>query len=378
MPLREIMLSEGAGEPNLPVYDTSGPYTDPNVTIDVNAGLRARAHRMGEGARRRRGISRAATSSRKTTAMSAPRMPRKSFTAHHKPLRGARRPHDHAARIRPRRHHHQGDDLRRRRARISAASSSSSAPKRRSPTAKASAPRCPPSSRRNSCASEIARGRAIIPCNINHAELEPMIIGRNFLTKINANIGNSAVTSSVEEEVDKMVWAIRWGADTVMDLSTGRNIHTTREWILRNAPIPIGTVPIYQALEKCDGDPVQADLGALQGHADRAVRTGRRLFHHPRRRAAALHPPHRQPRHRHRLARRLDHGEVVPGASQGELPLHPLRRDLRPDAQIRRVVLARRRPAARLDRGRQRPRAIRRAGDARRTDARSPGRRAAR
>ena len=105
--------------------------------------------------------------------------------------------------------------------------------------------------------NEIARGRAIIPCNINHAELEPMIIGRNFLTKINANIGNSAVTSSVEEEVDKMVWAIRWGADTVMDLSTGRNIHTTREWILRNAPIPIGTVPIYQALEKCDGDPVK-------------------------------------------------------------------------------------------------------------------------
>ena len=104
---------------------------------------------------------------------------------------------------------------------------------------------------------EIARGRAIIPCNINHGELEPMIIGRNFLVKINANIGNSAVTSSVEEEVDKMVWAIRWGADTVMDLSTGRNIHTTREWILRNSPVPIGTVPIYQALEKCDGDPVK-------------------------------------------------------------------------------------------------------------------------
>jgi phosphomethylpyrimidine synthase len=104
---------------------------------------------------------------------------------------------------------------------------------------------------------EIARGRAIIPANINHAELEPMIIGRNFLVKINANIGNSAVSSSVEEEVEKMVWAIRWGADTVMDLSTGRNIHTTREWILRNAPVPIGTVPIYQALEKCGGDPVK-------------------------------------------------------------------------------------------------------------------------
>ena len=104
---------------------------------------------------------------------------------------------------------------------------------------------------------EIARGRAIIPSNINHAELEPMIIGRNFLVKINANIGNSAVTSSVEEEVEKMVWAIRWGADTVMDLSTGRNIHNTREWILRNSPVPIGTVPIYQALEKCGGDPVK-------------------------------------------------------------------------------------------------------------------------
>nr|WP_314071246.1 phosphomethylpyrimidine synthase ThiC [uncultured Roseococcus sp.] len=101
--------------------------------------------------------------------------------------------------------------------------------------------------------SEIARGRAIIPANINHPESEPMIIGRNFLVKINANIGNSAVSSSVAEEVDKLVWAIRWGADNVMDLSTGRNIHTTREWILRNSPVPIGTVPIYQALEKVGG-----------------------------------------------------------------------------------------------------------------------------
>ncbi len=100
---------------------------------------------------------------------------------------------------------------------------------------------------------EVARGRAIIPANINHPELEPMIIGRNFLVKINANLGNSAVTSSIEEEVEKMVWSIRWGADTVMDLSTGRNIHETREWILRNAPVPIGTVPIYQALEKVGG-----------------------------------------------------------------------------------------------------------------------------
>ena len=105
--------------------------------------------------------------------------------------------------------------------------------------------------------SEVARGRAIIPSNVNHPECEPMAIGRNFLVKINANIGNSAVASDVAAEVDKMVWSIRWGADTVMDLSTGRNIHDTREWILRNSPVPIGTVPIYQALEKCNGDPVQ-------------------------------------------------------------------------------------------------------------------------
>src|SRR5205085_6367692 len=101
--------------------------------------------------------------------------------------------------------------------------------------------------------SEVARGRAIIPANVNHPEAEPMIIGRNFLVKINANIGNSIVTSGAAEEVDKLVWAIRWGADTVMDLSTGRHIHTIREWIVRNAPVPIGTVPIYQALEKVGG-----------------------------------------------------------------------------------------------------------------------------
>ena len=105
--------------------------------------------------------------------------------------------------------------------------------------------------------SEVARGRAIIPSNVNHPESEPMIIGRNFLVKINANIGNSAVTSSIEEEVEKMLWSTRWGGDTVMDLSTGRDIHTTREWILRNSPVPIGTVPIYQALEKVEGDPAE-------------------------------------------------------------------------------------------------------------------------
>ncbi|MFC4174173.1 phosphomethylpyrimidine synthase ThiC [Microvirga sp. GCM10011540] len=106
---------------------------------------------------------------------------------------------------------------------------------------------------------EVARGRAVIPANINHPELEPMVIGRNFLVKINANIGNSAVISTAADEVEKLVWAIRWGADTVMDLSTGRNIHNIRSWIMRNSPVPIGTVPIYQALEKVGGDPVKLD-----------------------------------------------------------------------------------------------------------------------
>ena len=116
---------------------------------------------------------------------------------------------------------------------------------------------------------EVARGRAIIPSNINHPELEPMIIGRNFLVKINANIGNSAVASSIEEEVEKMRWATKWGADTVMDLSTGKNIHATREWIIRNSPVPIGTVPIYQALEKVGGRAEELTLGNLSRHVNR-------------------------------------------------------------------------------------------------------------
>src|SRR5205807_5388629 len=112
--------------------------------------------------------------------------------------------------------------------------------------------------------SEVARGRAIIPANVNHPESEPMIIGRNFLVKINANLGNSAVTSSVEEEVEKMTWAIRYGADTVMDLSTGKNIHETREWIVRNAPVPVGTVPIYEALEQVDGKAEELTWGVYR------------------------------------------------------------------------------------------------------------------
>ncbi len=138
--------------------------------------------------------------------------------------------------------------------------------------------------------SEVAAGRAIIPANIRHVELEPMIIGRKFLVKVNANIGNSAVGSSIEEEVEKLQWAIRWGADTVMDLSTGKNIHATREWILRNAPVPIGTVPIYQALEKVKGRVEQLDINiymeTLEEQAEQGVdyftiHAGVRLAHIP-------------------------------------------------------------------------------------------------
>ena len=132
-------------------------------------------------------------------------------------------------------------------------------PKGAGQTGRISAPSCLRSSRPSSCGTEIARGRAIIPANINHPELEPTILGRNFLVKINANIGNSAVTSSAADEVEKLVWATRWGADTVMDLSTGRNIHNIRGWIMRNSPVPIGTVPIYQALEKVGGDADKLD-----------------------------------------------------------------------------------------------------------------------
>ncbi len=194
---------------------------------------------------------------------------------------------------------------------------------------------------------EVARGRAIIPANIKHPEAEPMIIGRNFLVKINANIGNSAVSSSIGEEVDKLRWSVRWGADTVMDLSTGNDIHETREWIVRNSPVPIGTVPIYQALEKVKGKAEDLNIDIFLQTLRRAGGAGRRLLHDPRRRPAALRAAHRQARDRHRLARRVDHGQVVPVAPPGELPLHALRRDLRAHEEVRRLVQPGRRAAAR-------------------------------
>ena len=356
VPVREIILSEGAGEPNLPVYDTTGPYTDPNVEINVEEGLaRARTEWVKErgGVEEYEGREIKPEDNGNVGEKHAARV----YPVVNRPLRGldghmvtqyefARAGIITKEMIYVAERENLGRKQQLERAEWAhndGESFGASVPLFVTP---------------EFVRDEIARGRAIIPCNINHAELEPMAIGRNFLTKINANIGNSAVSSSVEEEIDKMVWSIRWGADTVMDLSTGRNIHTTREWILRNSPVPIGTVPIYQALEKCNGDPVQLTWELYRDTLDRAVRTGRRLLHHPCRRAARLRAPHRQARDRHCLARRLDHGQVVPRAPQGELPLHALRRDLRPDAQIRRVVLARRRLAPGLDRGRQRPRAV--------------------
>ena len=180
---------------------------------------------------------------------------------------------------------------------------------------------------------EIAAGRAVLPLNVNHPECEPMIIGKAFLVKVNANIGTSAVTSSVAEEVEKLTWATRWGADTVMDLSTGKRIHETREAIVRNSPVPIGTVPIYQALEKVGGDPVKLSLGGVPRHRGRAGRAGRRLHDRARRRAAAR--TCRWPCDR--VTGIVSRGGSIMAAwclahHRGELPLHPLRGAVRDPA----------------------------------------------
>ena len=188
--------------------------------------------------------------------------------------------------------------------------------------------------------AEVARGRAIIPSNINHPEFEPMIIGRNFLVKINANIGNSAVASSIEEEVEKMRWATKWGADTVMDLSTGKNIHATREWILRNSPVPIGTVPIYQALEKVGG---KAEELTWEIYRDTLIEQAEQGVDYFTVHAGVLLrfiPLTAQPHDRHRLARRQHHGQVVPRASPGKFPLHALGRHLRHHGRLRRAASA--------------------------------------
>jgi phosphomethylpyrimidine synthase len=245
--MREIALAPSAGEKPLTVYDTSGPYTDLEAEIDLRAGLfplrqpwigaRGDVEACDGGAIQAEDNGDDAAPSVSTFARGRGQplraKPGKAVTQMAYARAGIVTPEMEYVAIRE----NQGREERVRRGR-DGESFGASIPDYVTP---------------EFVRDEIARGRAILPANVNHPESEPMIIGRNFLTKINANIGNSAVTSSVAEEVDKMVWAIRWGADTVMDLSTGKNIHDIREWIIRNAPVPIGTVPIYQALEKVDG-----------------------------------------------------------------------------------------------------------------------------
>ncbi|RMD95398.1 MAG: phosphomethylpyrimidine synthase ThiC [Alphaproteobacteria bacterium] len=244
VPMREIGLT---GEPPLTVYDSSGPYTDPEARIDIARGL---PRWRGEWIRARGDVEerdpRPVTPADNGFARGARLAP--EFALRHRPLRarGGRAvtqlAYARAGIITPEMEYVAIRENERRTA----------AHARDGEPFGAAIPDLvtPEFVRR-----EIAAGRAIIPANINHPELEPMIIGRNFKVKVNANIGNSAVSSSMEQEVEKMVWAIRWGADTVMDLSTGRNIHNIREWIIRNSPVPIGTVPMYQALEKVGGVP---------------------------------------------------------------------------------------------------------------------------
>lgn len=248
--MREIDLSPSANEPPVRVYDPSGPYTDPAIRTDIRLGLpelrRAWVEARGDvEAYDGREVKPEDNGLREGQESPVPLFDR----ATRRPLRakvGANVSQLHYARkgiITPEMEYVAiRENLGRQRLAEQTARDGedfgASIPDYVTP---------------EFVRDEIARGRAIIPNNINHPETEPMIIGRNFLVKINANIGNSAVTSSVADEVDKLVWAIRWGADTVMDLSTGRNIHTIREWIIRNSPVPIGTVPIYQALEKVNG-----------------------------------------------------------------------------------------------------------------------------
>ncbi|MBI3098546.1 MAG: phosphomethylpyrimidine synthase ThiC [Planctomycetes bacterium] len=255
VPMREIAQTPGRSAdgresiPNPPVtvYDTSGPYTDPAAIVDLRRGvgpIRAEwIHRRGDAAELSEVSSDYGRARLRDPGLDGVRFPNlrrplrakpgRRVTQMHYARKGIVTPEMEFVAIRENQRREEADG-----------------PQHPGQSWGADTPRVlTPEFVRD----EVARGRAVIPVNLNHPEVEPMIVGRNFLVKINANLGNSAVASSIEEEVEKMVWAIRWGADTVMDLSTGRNIHETREWILRNSPVPIGTVPIYQALEKVDG-----------------------------------------------------------------------------------------------------------------------------
>ncbi len=248
VPFREVAVHPSANEPPVTIYDPSGPYTDPTAVIDIDKGLsrtrepwvvsRGDVEIVTDPREVKPEDNGGATGKHLAPQFSAPRRVYRAkdgacVTQLDYARRGIITPEMEYVAIR--------ENLRRKAADPFIRDGEDFGAE------------LPDFVTPEFVRDEIARGRAIIPANINHTELEPMIIGRNFLVKINANIGNSAVLSSVADEVDKMVWATRWGADTVMDLSTGRNIHNIRDWIIRNSPVPIGTVPIYQALEKVDG-----------------------------------------------------------------------------------------------------------------------------
>ncbi|MBI2509172.1 MAG: phosphomethylpyrimidine synthase ThiC, partial [Betaproteobacteria bacterium] len=256
VPMREISQADtpasfGAERnPPLQVYDTSGPYTDPEARIDIRAGLPALRQRWIEergdteeldGPSSRYGRERLADAKLARLRFQLGRKPRRAkpgrnVTQMHYARRGLITPEMEFIAIR---------ENQRREGLVDLLTKQHGGEHFGAAIPRVIAPAF--------VRDEVARGRAIIPANINHPETEPMVIGRNFLVKINANIGNSALSSGIQEEVEKMTWAIRWGGDTVMDLSTGKHIHETREWIVRNSPVPVGTVPIYQALEKVDG-----------------------------------------------------------------------------------------------------------------------------
>ncbi len=268
VPMREVRQADtptsfgGESNPPIYIYDTSGPYTDPAVQIDLRKGLpdvrgrwieeRGDTERL-DGPSSEYGRQRAADSALAHLRFEHIRAPRRAqaganVTQMHYARRGIVTPEMEYVAIRENQRLEEMRDQGLLRQHPGVAFGAS-IPKIITP---------------EFVRDEVARGRAIIPANINHPELEPMIIGRNFLVKINCNLGNSAITSSIEEEVEKTVWGIRWGGDTVMDLSTGKNIHETREWILRNSPVPIGTVPIYQALEKVGGKAEELTWGIFR------------------------------------------------------------------------------------------------------------------
>ncbi|WP_019894969.1 phosphomethylpyrimidine synthase ThiC [Hydrogenovibrio halophilus] len=261
VPMRRIALTNGE---HFDVYDTSGPYTDTEIEVDVTRGLspvrdqwiEARQDTESYSGRQPNPVD----NGLKTDAQMQ-RLLEATTGLRRQPLKAR-----HGHKVTQMHYARQGIvtpemvfvALRENQRRLEATADTSAetpveAERRQRLKGQGFGANLPETITPEFVRDEIAAGRAVIPCNINHPEAEPMIIGRNFLVKVNANIGNSATTSSIDEEVEKMVWATRWGADTVMDLSTGQNIHTTRDWILRNSPVPIGTVPIYQALEKVNG-----------------------------------------------------------------------------------------------------------------------------